>query len=61
MDEELKGMTKKLAHEVANLLYLVREDYGLSAQYQATMNALNNYLIVLAGPVPVEEMDGQND
>ena len=50
-------MARKMAHEVANLLYLIREDYGLSSQYQATMDALDNYLNELAGPVPTEPME----
>ena len=61
MDEELKGMTKKLAHEVANLLYLVREDYGLSVQYQATMDALNNYLYELDMAKQADRTKAQND
>lgn len=61
MNEPLHIMARKMAHEVANLLYLIREDYGLSSQYQATMDALDNYLNELAGPVPTESMEPKND
>lgn len=42
--DKLPALSKKMAHELSNLLYLTKDDFFCSDQWQAAMDALDNYL-----------------
>jgi hypothetical protein len=42
--DKLPAISKKMAHELSNLLYLTKDDFFCSDQWQAAMDALDNYL-----------------
>lgn len=42
--DKLPALSKKMAHELSNLLYLTKDDFFCSDQWQAAMTALDNYL-----------------
>lgn len=42
--DKLPALSKKMAHELSNLLYLTKDDFFCSDQWQAAMAALDNYI-----------------
>jgi len=42
--DKLPAISKKMAHELSNPLYLTKDDFFCSDQWQAAMDALDNYL-----------------
>jgi len=42
--DKLPALSKKMAHELSNLLYLTKDDFFHADQWQAAMDALDNYL-----------------
>ena len=42
--DKLPALSKKMAHELSNLLYLTKDDFFCSDQWQAAMDALDNYI-----------------
>lgn len=56
--EKLHALARKMAHQFANVLYLTKDDFFHSDQWQAGMDSLNQYLLALAGPAPTENDNG---
>jgi hypothetical protein len=42
--DKLPALSRKMAHELSNLLYLTKDDFFHADQWQAAMDALDNYL-----------------
>jgi hypothetical protein len=42
--DKLPALSRKMAHELSNLLYLTKDDFFCSDQWQAAMAALDNYI-----------------
>lgn len=42
--DKLPALSKKMAYELSNLLYLTKDDFFCSDQWQAAMDALDNYI-----------------
>jgi hypothetical protein len=42
--DKMPALCKKMAHELSNLLYLTKDDFFCADQWQAAMDALDNYL-----------------
>lgn len=42
--DKLLAMSRKMGHELSNLLYLTKDDFFHADQWQAAMDALDNYL-----------------
>jgi hypothetical protein len=42
--DKLPALSRKMAHDLSNLLYLTKDDFFCSGQWQAAMAALDNYL-----------------
>jgi hypothetical protein len=42
--EKMTALSRKMAHELSNLLYLTKDDFFCADQWQAAMDALDNYL-----------------
>jgi hypothetical protein len=41
---KLPALSRKMAHELSNLLYLTKDDFFHADQWQAAMDALDNYI-----------------
>jgi hypothetical protein len=42
--EKMTALSRKMAHELSSLLYLTKDDFFCSDQWQAAMDALNNFI-----------------
>lgn len=42
--DKMTALSRKMAHELSNLLYLTKDDFFCSDQWQAAMDALGNFI-----------------
>lgn len=42
--EKLLALSRRMGHELSNLLYLTKDDFFHADQWQSAMDALDNYL-----------------
>jgi len=43
-ENQMQALSRKMAHELSNLLYLTKDDFFHADQWQAAMNALDNFI-----------------
>lgn len=43
-ENQMQALSRKMAHELSNLLYLTKDDFFYADQWQAAMNALDNFI-----------------
>lgn len=42
--DKMTALSRKMAHELSNLLYLTKDNFFCSDQWQAAMDALSNFI-----------------
>ena len=47
--QNLEQLSRKMGHDLATLLYMTKDDYFYSAQWQAGMKSLNDFILAYEG------------